>query len=91
MSLIQFDPAKDAANVKKHGISLVRFADMTDRLVAPDPGHSKLEPRWIVVGKIDQRIYVAVVTDRANQVRVISLRPASRKERLHYGETTTSE
>lgn len=62
MTLIQFNPAKDAANVKKHGISLARFADMTDRLVAPDLGHSKVEPRWIVVGTIDHRTYVAVVT-----------------------------
>lgn len=88
--LIQFDPSKDAANVKKHGISLARFADMTDRLMAPDLGHSTLEPRWIVVGQIDQRVYAAIVTERANQARVISLRPASRKERLHYGEATTS-
>ena len=90
MSLIQFDPSKDTANVKKHGISLARFADMTDRLVAPDMRHSNLEPRWIVVGTIEQRVYVAVVTDRAKQVRVISLRPASRKERLHHGEATKS-
>ena len=88
MSLIQFDPAKDTANVKKHGISLTRFADMTDRLIAPDLRHSNREPRWIVVGQIDQRVYAAVITERANQAHVISLRPASRKERLHYGETT---
>ena len=61
---------------------------MRHRVVAPDIRHSKLEPRWIVVGQIDQRVYAAVVTDRANQARVISLRPASRKERLHYGEAT---
>jgi uncharacterized DUF497 family protein len=24
-----FDPAKDAANIRKHGISLARFANMT--------------------------------------------------------------
>lgn len=90
MKPIQFDPSKDAANIEKHGIGLARFADMVDRLVAPDLRHSNLEPRWIVVGKIDQRIYVAVITERANQVRVIGLRPASRRERLHYGEATKS-
>jgi uncharacterized DUF497 family protein len=26
--MIEFDPAKDAANIKKHGISLARVADL---------------------------------------------------------------
>ena len=86
--MIEFDAAKDAVNVRKHGISLSRFADMTDRLVAPNPIHSQQEPRWIVFGRIDRRVYAAVVTYRGDHVRVISLRPGSRKERQHYGEAT---
>ena len=86
--MIEFDATKDAINVRKHGISLSRFADMIDRLVAPDPIHSRREPRWIVFGRIDRRVYAAVVTFRGDQVRVISLRPGSRKERQLYGEAT---
>ena len=86
--MIEFDTTKDSANVRKHGISLARFADMTNRIIAPDPAHSHREPRWFVFGRIDRRVWAAVVTYRGAQVRVISLRPASRKERRHYGEAT---
>jgi len=86
--VIEFDSAKDAANVRKHGLSLARFADMTKRLVAEDLEHSEREPRWNVIGMIDQRAYAAAVTYRGETIRVISLRVASRKERKHYGEAT---
>lgn len=86
--VIEFDAAKDAANIRKHGIGLARFADMTGRFVAADLAHSQREPRWNVIGVIDQRVYAAVVTYRGVTIRVISLRAASRKERQHYGEAT---
>jgi hypothetical protein len=86
--VVEFDPNKDAANTRKHGISLSRFSDMTDRLVGPASGRSVGEPRWIVFGRIDDGVFAAVVTYRGENIRVISLRPASRKERTHYGEAT---
>ena len=86
--MIAFDATKDAANTRKHGIGLARFADMAGRFVAADLAHSQREPRWNVIGVIDQRVYAAVVTYRGDTIRVISLRAASRKERNHYGEAT---
>ena len=75
-------------NTRKHGIGLARFADMTGRFVAADLAHSEREPRWNVIGVIDQCLYAAVVTYRGETIRVISLRAASRKERKSYGEAT---
>lgn len=86
--MIEFDDSKDATNIRKHGISLSRFADMTGRVVAPDPTHSRREPRWFVFERIDRLVWAAVVTYRGARIRVISLRPASRKERQNYGEAT---
>ena len=86
--VIEFDAEKDAAKIRKHGISLARFAYMAGRLMAADLAHSQREPRWNVIGMIDQRVYAAVVTYRGVTIRVISLRAASRKERQHYGEAT---
>lgn len=86
--MIEFDTTKNATNLRKHGISLSRFADMTGRIIAPDPAHSRTEPRWFVFGRIDRRVWAAVVTYRGPRIRVISLRPASRREREHYGEAT---
>ena len=42
-----------------------------------DLTHSQREPRWNVIGVIDQRVYVALVTDRGETIRVISLRAAT--------------
>lgn len=80
-----FDASKDAANREKHGISLAAFDAMVDRQVAEDVKHSTAaEVRFHVIGRIAGRVYVAVITYRAGVERVISLRPASRKERTRY-------
>lgn len=85
--MVVFDAAKDAANVAKHGISLAAFESMTGRRFAVDVRHSSAETRFHVVGLVGGRVHVAVVTYRADVVRVISLRRASRKERSKYGAT----
>jgi uncharacterized DUF497 family protein len=77
-----FDPKKDEANRAKHGIGLGRFDDMVDRwLVAARPGP---EPRALVLGRIDGRLWTAVITWRTEGIRVISLRPARRTERKEH-------
>lgn len=87
--MLTFDPAKDAKNIRKHGISLARFNDMREdtMLVIPDVAHSTTEERFIVIGFIDAGLYVAAVTYRGADTRVISLRRASRKERTLYDQT----
>jgi uncharacterized DUF497 family protein len=89
--LIEVDPAKDAANIRKHGISLGRFTEMDfdATLSGVDAQHSTgTETRWIFFGPISGQLWVAVVTFRGSVTRVISLRPASHKERRMYGDST---
>lgn len=87
---IEVDPNKSASNERKHGIALGRFAEMDfeTALSAVDVAHSTPdETRWTFVGRIDGRLFTGIVTYRGTEIRVISLRPASRKERKWYAET----
>ena len=77
-----FDPEKERRNVAKHGISLRRLADMTDRIAIYSPRGS--EDRWVWVGWIDGQLYAGVVAHRDGGLREISLRRANRRERKDY-------
>jgi hypothetical protein len=83
---IEFDPAKDAANIESHGISLA----MAERLLAGftvewvDGRFDYGEARIIALGEIDGLEFVCVYTMRGEHLRPISLRRAKRKERDVY-------
>jgi uncharacterized DUF497 family protein len=71
----EFDPAKSTANLAKHGIDFTAAQSIwrdTNRIEVP--ARTTDEPRWIVIGKIGGRCWSAVVTYRAEHVRVISVR-----------------
>lgn len=87
--MLELDAAKDAASIRKHGISLARFAEMIDHLFVADHRFDYGEDRWLVFGHIDGRIHVAVITYRGADERIISLRRANRKERNAYEEATS--
>ena len=83
----EWDPAKAAANLKKHRVS---FADavlsLEDplALTMPDPDSSG-EERFVCLGADPSgRLLVTVFVHRANRIRIISSRKASRGERLSY-------
>jgi uncharacterized protein len=81
---IEFDPAKDAANVEKHGISLARAADL-DLLAFVEDDRFK-ESRYRIYGLIDDSLYCLVATEREDRIRVISLRRAHAKEMRRYAQ-----
>ena len=76
---ISFDPAKDAANRAKHGVSLADAAAMEWETVwlRPDGRRNYGETRMIGIGYIGQRLYGVVFTDRGDARRIISLRKAN--------------
>jgi len=77
----EFDPAKSAANEAKHGIDFARAQVLWDD---PDllevPARTSDEPRWLVVGRIDDVCWSAIVTRRDERVRIISVRRSRREE-----------
>lgn len=49
------------------------------------PARTEDEPRWLVIGRIFDSVYSAVITQRGDRVRLISVRRA-RKEELDIYE-----
>jgi len=90
--LIEFDEAKSVRNRETRGIGFDRFAEMNSgRLVWFDDNRVDYgERRVTVIGSIDGRLHVAVVTLRSERVRVISLRRANRREERMYAEVLKS-
>ena len=77
----EWDRAKAASNRRKHGIA---FEEATS--VFADPDHSLLERREIIVGKAQNRLLVISFTERQDNIRIISARRASARERKRYEE-----
>jgi len=86
-----WDTRKAAANVRKHGVSFdeasTAFADPLS-ITVPDPDHSDDETRFLLVGQsLRHRILVVIHAERSeSDIRLISARPASRRERRIYEE-----
>ena len=86
---IEFDPAKDALNIAKHGVSLTLAAkiEWSDVLCAPDTRRDYGEVREIGFSMIDRRLYVVVFVQRSAVMRIVSLRKANSREVKLYDET----
>lgn len=82
---IEFDPAKDAANVGKHGVSLARTSELEILAVIEASRPEDEEQRFRLYGLIEGEAHCAVVTYREAKVRAISLRKANRMERKRHG------
>jgi hypothetical protein len=87
----EWDENKAKANLAKHGVSFeeasTAFGDPLS-LTIPDPAHSHAEDRSIVLGQSHQRkLLVVVHTERGDNIRIISARRASRRERKSYEES----
>ena len=85
MIAIVFDPAKDKANVAKHGISLARVVDMEMLATVEDDRFDYGETRYRAFGIIDDVTYCAAFTLSDHNLRVISLRRAHAKEMRRHG------
>ncbi len=83
---ISFDPAKDASNRIKHGVSLAlaRELDWDSALVWVDERFEYEEVRMIALAPKTHALYYVSFVDRGSLRRIISLRPATRREVKHY-------
>lgn len=83
--LFDFDPKKSEANRLKHGIDFIEAQALWDDPKRIEkPGGSSTEPRWLVVGRIDELHWTAVITYRRTVIRIISTRRARTEERDEY-------
>jgi uncharacterized DUF497 family protein len=85
---IDYDPAKNSANMAKHGVGFEiaeRFDWHTARVVR-DNRVDYGETRYIAQGFIDSRLYILIFTLRAGRARIISLRKSNLRERKSYDQ-----
>jgi uncharacterized DUF497 family protein len=85
---VEFDPAKDEANVAKHGVSLAlaKKLDWDAALVWADDRFEYDEMRMIALAPETQTLYYVAFVERGGARRIISLRRATRREVKHYAE-----
>ena len=89
--MLVWDEAKRKSNLEKHGLD---FKDA--RLVYDNPekctydSSRQGEQRWmdLALAVIRGRLLALIYTERGDNVRVISFRPASREEREQYEQDT---
>ena len=88
-----FDPAKDAVNKAKHGVSLAvaEAFEWGSAEVWPDTRRNYGEARMVALGYIGLRIMSMVFVDRPpeqpTERRIISLRKANHREKKREAET----
>jgi uncharacterized DUF497 family protein len=86
----EWDQAKAADNVVKHGVSFEEAATaFRDPLSATglDPDHSLDEERFVTFGvSTRDRLLVIAHTERGDTIRIISARPVTPGERKIYEE-----
>ncbi len=76
-----WDERKNQSNLRKHGLALSVINEMQwDHAVTFEFQMIGTEERELVIGPVGNRLVVAVMTERGNAVRVISLRYATQRE-----------
>jgi len=85
-----WDARKDRTNQRKHGVGFREAATVFEDFLSttfPDPDHSLSEERFLTVGESAiGRILVVAHTEHDEEIRIISARRASRREREFYEE-----
>jgi len=83
----EYDPSKRKSNYEKHGIDFDEAQILwTDEERLEIPAKTLDEPRYLVIGKIIDKHWSAVITYRGQNVRIISVR-RSRNEEIELYES----
>ncbi len=77
----EFDAAKSQTNKSKRSIDFVEAQALWfDEMLVEIPARTEDEPRSLIVGMISDKHWSAIVTYRAEKVRIISVRRARVEE-----------
>ena len=84
----EWDTAKAATNIKKHGVSFEEAQTVFDNplaLIFEDEPQSAQEYREIIIGHSQRnRLLLVSFTERPKAIRIISARIVTQREREHY-------
>ena len=81
----EFDDQKSKTNKEKHGIDFIEAQQIwSDPEHIEIPARTEDEPRHLVIGKIGEKCWSAVITFRGKKIRMISVRPSRKEESAIY-------
>lgn len=84
----EWDAEKAATNLRKHGVTFDEASTVFGDALAvlnSDPDHSVRDLRYILLGNTSAgRLLVVAFAERPPATRIISARPATRRERRQY-------
>jgi uncharacterized protein len=85
---IEFDPAKNAKNIRERGLSFGRVVELDFNTASffVDTRKEYGETRYIALCYLDQRLHVLCFTETKTGIRVISFRKANSREAKKYGK-----
>lgn len=88
MLTFEWDSQKAERNIEKHGVSFEEASTIFQdhlALTIDDPLHSTVEERMVQIGfSHKNRLLVVVHSERGDNIRIISARKATKKERNNY-------
>lgn len=77
----EFDPEKSDSNKLKYGIDFIEAQELwDDKDLLEIPAKTTDEPRFLVIGRIDETHWTGIITYRSDDIRIISVRRARNEE-----------
>lgn len=84
----EYDNAKSKANKEKHGIDFEEAKELWENPYVEVPSKYNDEQRKLVIGRIQQKFWTAIITERKGIVRLISIRRSRIEEKKLYEKIT---
>lgn len=86
---LEWDEAKREANLRKHGIDFIGAEEVFagDTATLEDERLAYGEQRFVTFGFLEGRVVAVVHAERANVIRIISIRKATRREEKSFLST----
>ena len=83
--MFEFDELKSKSNLKKHGIDFIEAQALwNDSNLLEIPAKTLDKPRFLIIGRIEQKHWSAVITYRDGRIRLISVRRSRAEEVTLY-------
>jgi len=86
---IEYDPAKNARNVRERGLSFERAAEFDFGTAFSGMEFRNGEMRVLAIGYLDRRLHLLCYRPIPDGIRVISFRKANEREAKRYGKPKT--
>jgi uncharacterized DUF497 family protein len=90
----EWDAAKAASNLAKHGVSFEAARRVFDDVFADeryDFHTASGEVRYLITGRVNDVVLRVVYTERGDRIRIVSARKATAHEEEEYYRSQTAE